>query len=203
MHAVCSDRYGCAMTVTEAPQGDRREQLLAAAREVLSQHGYERTTVSSIASRANVAQGTFYLYFPSKEALPGALARQLHEALGAATDRATEEAEDLETAIDQLIAEVLREAEAHADVFLVANRGTELCENLDKFLEITAPWRLRLEAFIARYQDRGEIERDIDVTTTACILRDCLDRACKATIIFGRADYAAGLAKLSLRALQR
>ena len=190
------------MTATQAPRGDRREQLLAAAREVLSQHGYERTTVSSIAARANVAQGTFYLYFPSKEALPGALARQLHEALGAATDRATEDASDLGAAIDALVAGVLREAEAHADVFLVANRGTELCENLDKFLDITAPWRLRLEAFIARYQERGEIGAEIDVTTTACILRDCLDRACKAKIIFGRDDYAAGLAKLSLRALQ-
>ena len=190
------------MTATQAAQGDRREQLLAAARDVLSQHGYERTTVSSIATRANVAQGTFYLYFPSKEALPGALARQLHEALGAATDRATEHAEDLESALDALIGEVQREAEQYADVFLVANRGTELCENHEKFLEITAPWRLRLEAFIARFQERGEIGADIDVTTTACILRDCLDRACKAKIIFGREDYAAGLAKLALRALQ-
>src|SRR3712207_9225051 len=60
----------------------RREQLLTAAREVLAQHGYERTTVSSIATRASVAQGTFYLYFPSKEALPGALAEQLCTAMG-------------------------------------------------------------------------------------------------------------------------
>ena len=190
------------MTATQAAQGDRREQLLAAAREVLSQHGYERTTVSSIASRANVAQGTFYLYFPSKEALPGALARKLHEALGEATDRATEDAADLESAIDALIAEVQREAETYSDVFLVANRGTELCENEEKFMEITAPWRERLEAFVVRFQERGEIEKDIDVHTTGCILRDCLDRACKAKILFGREDYATGLAKLSLRALQ-
>ena len=47
----------------------RREELLAAAREVLATNGYERTTVSSIATRANVAQGTFYLYFASKEVL--------------------------------------------------------------------------------------------------------------------------------------
>ena len=190
------------MTATQPAQGDRREQLLAAAREVLSQHGYERTTVSSIATRANVAQGTFYLYFPSKEALPGALARQMHEALGAATDRATEDAHDLESAIDALIREVQREAETFSDVFLVANRGTELCENEEKFMEITAPWRHRLEAFIARFQQRGEIESDIDVMTTGCILRDCLDRAVKAKILFGREDYAAGLAKLSIRALQ-
>src|SRR3712207_4850441 len=86
MHERRSNRYGCAMSsmgdgaVSAGP--GRRDQLLTAAREVLAKNGYERTTVSSIATRANVAQGTFYLYFPSKEALPGALAEQLCAAMG-------------------------------------------------------------------------------------------------------------------------
>src|SRR3712207_4466382 len=96
VHAFCTDRYARHMSATDedvaATGSGRREQLLAAAREVLAQNGYERTTVSSIATRANVAQGTFYLYFPSKEALPGALAGQMSAALGAAIDTATADA---------------------------------------------------------------------------------------------------------------
>src|SRR5688572_21071421 len=92
MHDRRSDWYGCRMSsmgdgaVSAGP--GRRDQLLSAARDVLAKNGYERTTVSSIATKANVAQGTFYLYFPSKEALPGALAEQLSAAMGKAADDA-------------------------------------------------------------------------------------------------------------------
>jgi AcrR family transcriptional regulator len=43
------------------------EQLLAAAREVFEQRGYQATTVGAITEAANTAHGTFYLYFKNKE----------------------------------------------------------------------------------------------------------------------------------------
>jgi AcrR family transcriptional regulator len=185
----------------EASRG-RREQLLAAAREVLAENGYERTTVSSIASRANVAQGTFYLYFPSKEALPGALAMELSRALGAATARVTaEDHDDLETAIAALQAGVQDAAEQFADVLPIANRGYELAEEFDEWLMLTEPWRMQLEAFVQRLQERGEVEPSLDVETTAYILRDLLDRTMKARVLFGEYGYADAIATLVRRAL--
>lgn len=47
----------------------RKRQLLQVARQLLLEQGYERTSVSSIVRAAGVAQGTFYLYFKSKEQL--------------------------------------------------------------------------------------------------------------------------------------
>ena len=44
----------------------RREQILKAARRVFREKGYDSTTVSEIVKEAGVAQGTFYLYYPSK-----------------------------------------------------------------------------------------------------------------------------------------
>jgi AcrR family transcriptional regulator len=44
-----------------------QEQLLAAAREVFGERGYQATTVGAITSRANTAHGTFYLYFRNKQ----------------------------------------------------------------------------------------------------------------------------------------
>ena len=57
----------------------RREQILAAARKVFRDKGYDGTTVSDIVEEAGVAQGTFYLYFPSKKAAVLALAQTLTE----------------------------------------------------------------------------------------------------------------------------
>jgi AcrR family transcriptional regulator len=184
----------------EAAPG-RREQLLAAAREVLAQNGYERTTVSSIASRANVAQGTFYLYFPSKEALPGALAVELSRALGAATADVVARDLPLGDAIAALQDAVQEAAEEFADVLPIANRGYELAEEFDEWLMLTAPWRVQLEAFVTRLQDRGEVEPSLDAETTAYILRDLLDRTMKARVLFGQSDYADAIATLVRRAL--
>lgn len=45
----------------------RRRQILAVARERFVADGYSRTSVSSIVRAAGIAQGTFYLYFKSKQ----------------------------------------------------------------------------------------------------------------------------------------
>ncbi|WP_161965803.1 TetR/AcrR family transcriptional regulator [Steroidobacter cummioxidans] len=51
----------------------RREELLDAAQQLFVDKGIGATSIDDIASAAEVAKGTFYLYFPSKEALLHAL----------------------------------------------------------------------------------------------------------------------------------
>lgn len=45
---------------------DKRKAIIAAAREIFSQQGYEATTIAEIAARAGVAVGTVYLHFHNK-----------------------------------------------------------------------------------------------------------------------------------------
>lgn len=51
----------------------RREELLDAAQRLFLDKGIGATSIDEIAGAAHVAKGTFYLYFPSKEALLQAL----------------------------------------------------------------------------------------------------------------------------------
>jgi AcrR family transcriptional regulator len=46
-----------------------RRRILAAAEQVFGRDGFYRASVVDITRAAGIAQGTFYLYFPSKEAL--------------------------------------------------------------------------------------------------------------------------------------
>jgi AcrR family transcriptional regulator len=52
---------------------ERREQVLRAAIEVFAHKGYHATSVGDIIKRAQIARGTFYLYFETK--------RQIFEAI--------------------------------------------------------------------------------------------------------------------------
>lgn len=48
---------------------DRKERILAAAREVFFEVGIRRATMDAIAAQAQVAKGTVYLYFETKETI--------------------------------------------------------------------------------------------------------------------------------------
>lgn len=68
------------MTDSQSPQVDlppRKLQLLAAAREQFVLNGFDATPVSAIVRAAGVAQGTFYLYFASKQDLLTDLQREV------------------------------------------------------------------------------------------------------------------------------
>ncbi len=48
---------------------ERRQEILDTARELFWKHGFAGTTMPAVARAAELAPGTLYLYFPSKDAL--------------------------------------------------------------------------------------------------------------------------------------
>ena len=52
---------------TDERRSDKYQRILAAAIEVIAEHGFFQARVSEIANRAGVADGTIYLYFRNKE----------------------------------------------------------------------------------------------------------------------------------------
>lgn len=70
-------------------QAETRARLIAAAREQMSDTGIEGVTIVSITERADVAQGTFYNYFQSREAIIDAVVHDSVELLGQRMDKLT------------------------------------------------------------------------------------------------------------------
>ncbi len=58
---------------TSSARTERRRQILDAAKHVFAEAGYHGASIHAIIERAEIARGTFYLYFESKEAVFGAL----------------------------------------------------------------------------------------------------------------------------------
>jgi AcrR family transcriptional regulator len=58
-----------ALSRRERKKLETRQGLLEAALALFRENGYDETTVEEITDRADVAKGTFFNYFPSKEAL--------------------------------------------------------------------------------------------------------------------------------------
>lgn len=77
------------------PRGEAtRARLLEAAEAEIGEKGFRRASVSSITRRAEVGQGTFYLYFPTKDDALRELVRHMGRELRSALSRATRGAAD-------------------------------------------------------------------------------------------------------------
>ena len=56
--------------VPATPRGQRtRQRLLQAAETVFGEKGYEHASIADITREAEVALGTFYVYFPDKQSI--------------------------------------------------------------------------------------------------------------------------------------
>ena len=103
----------------------RRAQLLRAARKVFRAKGYDGATVSEIVREAGVAQGTFYLYFPSKRDAAVSLREGLMETMAEAVTTAVESRTSLEDRLESLIAAGFKVARKNVDLFKLAFIGAD------------------------------------------------------------------------------
>jgi AcrR family transcriptional regulator len=72
-----------------------RQELLAAAKTVLAKKGYHNAKIADIAAAADIGVGTFYLYYPTKDALFLELVEETAQSLKKEIDQARARVEDL------------------------------------------------------------------------------------------------------------
>src|SRR4051812_27153517 len=98
---------------TGARRAAAREQIVAAARELIARGGYREAQVAAVAARAGVATGTVYRHFPSKaelfaEVFRRVSAREVAATRAAAADDAAGASARLAAAIEAFARRALR-----------------------------------------------------------------------------------------------
>jgi AcrR family transcriptional regulator len=83
---------------------EKREVILAAAKQLFGHYGYRRTSIDNIAQEARIAKGTVYLYFKSKEEIFRALCQQLLDTVLTATEEEVRTPAPIEQRLRRIIA---------------------------------------------------------------------------------------------------
>ncbi len=170
-----------------------REAVLAAARELLLESGYQRLTMEGVASRAGASKSTVYRWWPTKGVLVlDAAADEI--AIGSVPDRGTTE-DDLRSAIEQLI-ETFSRPLASIVIFAAITTVEADPEMAAVFREkYVYPWRLTAAQAIDRGIERGDMASD----NTQFILDVIVGTVFQRTLIIkepmteGLADHLLGL----------
>jgi len=184
----------------ESAKFERKERLSAAALMLFRSQGYESTTVDQIARRAGLAKGTFFNYFPTKDAILRYLGSREIGRLGAAS-LAVRDSSALGKLRHVMYALGTSLEKDHDLVCLIFRRGISVPEllagNAGGFsLQPTASLLIR------QAQRAGEINRDLDPDMLAAAL-DALYlqqmvRWCEAARIYPLAERLVGIVDLLL-----
>jgi AcrR family transcriptional regulator len=166
---------------------ERRDEILRAAHKVFQERGYLDTRVSDIVAAADVAQGTFYTYFDSKEALFAEVAHQV-----------------IDSMMDELHTTYIPELEPFERIrramvrFIDAFRPNAwligLIEQVSTFTPELRGLRLALrESFvdrtaygIQRMQEDGIAQADLDPVLLAEVLGAMVDQTCYNWFFLGK-----------------
>src|SRR6476620_103945 len=89
------------MRVTAQAKAATRERILQTARKLFTDNGFEATTTRDIAQAADIATGTLFNYFPTKEAVVACL---VNEALDGALDHTQRDGSENATLEEELFA---------------------------------------------------------------------------------------------------
>jgi AcrR family transcriptional regulator len=154
----------------------RREQVLRHAKQILARKGYHRTNITDIITRAQIARGTFYLYFQNKRDLFEELLEQVLGELRLRIQRLRigpeepEPVEQLRNNLRRVLNFLLAEPEL-TDILL--NHSTGFDRELDS----------RIREFYERIAE--QIQRSLDLGIQMRLVRDCDTRAVAYCILGG------------------
>ena len=150
---------------------DRRAELLKIAREIFAEKGFEATTISEIVARAGVAQGTFYWYFPSKNSLMVALAKEMRHQIKRTLLNSYSQSEDLQTMIEKSVTGAFRIMEQYRDVLTIIRfSATHWLGTPSDRERVFSSYYSLIAEMINREQAKGVIADDINGNVMAVLI---------------------------------
>ncbi|OZI11363.1 TetR family transcriptional regulator [Bacillaceae bacterium SAS-127] len=152
-------------------------KILQAAISTISQKGLDKTSISDIVKMAGVAQGTFYLYFPSKKALIPAIAENLLTITLNEIKMVTENKQDFWEIIRIMIDETFKLTKSHKEVIVLCYSGLAIEHSMEKWEAIYQPYYQWLEAILEKAIASEEIFGQININWTAKIIINLIESA--------------------------
>jgi AcrR family transcriptional regulator len=107
----------------ERRQRQTRDRIFRAALDLFLKKGFAQTTVAEIAEAADIGKGTFFTYFPTKEAVLGYLGSQVVADMEAAVERSQREGLTLAQTLRELFAEAGRWHDANRPLAVLRLRA--------------------------------------------------------------------------------
>jgi len=166
---------------------DKRERIILAAVEVFRENGIEKTKISDIVKKAQIAQGTFYLYFPSKLSVMPAIAEKMAARMEEAIRQSIKAEQQWTIQLQQMINAVFTVTAEYRDVSTLVYSGLSATEHVREWEEIYKPLYKTVASFIEEWERAGQT-RKTDPNRTAKLVIGLAESAAEQVYLFNSFD---------------
>jgi len=155
----------------ERRRHETHSRIFEAAMRLFAERGFANTPVEEITEAADVAKGTFFNYFPTKESILEALAERQLSVVKAAEERAHTAASVRPVLLDMIHG--LTQRPSRSPLLLRSLIGVAMTNNtLSKFLgRVLELGRGHIAIIMQRGQELGEVRRDMAPQEVARIMQ--------------------------------
>ncbi len=166
---------------------DKRERIITAAIEAFSEKGVEKTTISDIVKRANIAQGTYYLYFPSKLSVMPDIAAVFVDHLMVELNKNVT-ASSFKQQLNELVDTVFHTTEHHKKLAVLIYSGLTQSEHLQQWETIYTPLYDWLADRLEQAKQSGGIRKSLRSDATARIMVGTIESTAEQLYLYNQED---------------
>lgn len=158
-------------------KNDKYNRILKAAIEVISEKGLQKTTISDIVKKADTAQGTFYLYFSSKNALIPAIAENLLQLTLNKLKSTVIEKDNFWHALEIYIDQIYAITDQYKDVVVLCYSGTAFDYSMETWEKIYQPLYAWFENLLADGIQKQEVISSVPIQWTSKLIINSIENA--------------------------
>jgi len=167
---------------------NKKEKIVYAAIEVFQEKGVEKTKISDIVKLAGIAQGTFYLYFPSKLSVMPAIAEVMVEKMILAVKEKVQKDAPFSSKVEQVIDAVFNFIAEYREIQALMYAGLASTEHIKEWEAVYEPLYIWLSDFLSEAKESGEIRDSVHAERTAKLFIALVESAAEQVYLYDHKD---------------
>ncbi|MBP2242738.1 AcrR family transcriptional regulator [Cytobacillus eiseniae] len=163
---------------------NKKEKIVHAAIEVFREKGIEKTKIADIVKLANIAQGTFYLYFPSKLSVMPAIAEVMVEKTISAVKNEVRGDASFTTQLVQIVDAIFKITCDYREILALIYAGMGSTEHIKEWETVYEPFYSWISQFLKEAKENGNIRDSIHVERTAKLVIGLVESAAEQVYLY-------------------
>ncbi|HLR69330.1 TetR family transcriptional regulator [Virgibacillus alimentarius] len=167
---------------------NKKENIIRSAIDVFQEKGIEKAKVSDIVKGAGIAQGTFYLYFPTKLAVMPSIAQVMVEKTLEEIKKAVQQDSPFSRQLEQVVDAVFYITNEYREIFALIYAGLASSEYLKEWETLYEPYYKWMSGFLKKAKTDGIIRETVHEEHTATLLIGLIEAAAEQSYLYDHQD---------------
>lgn len=166
----------------------KKTAIIHSAIEVFQEQGIEKTKISDIVKRAGIAQGTFYLYFPSKLSLMPAIAEVMVMKTIEIVKQTVDDEATYPKQFEQMVEAIFEVNKEYYEILAVIYSGLASTEHIREWESVYAPFYEWISEKLEAAKIAGAVRQSIKPDRTAKIIIGLIESTAEQVFLYAQHD---------------